>query len=58
MGKITVLIFGLKAKVEDITGLIAKDNKYVNKNIRFSNRPFLVRLVRVTNSKLKDITLR
>ncbi len=56
--KKTLKKLGLKEKKEDFSGLIAKDNNYVNKNIRYSNRPFLVRLVRVTNSKLKDITLR
>ncbi|RKR14356.1 pectate lyase-like protein [Maribacter vaceletii] len=56
--KKTLKKLGLKEKKEDVTSLIAKDNQYVSKNIRYSNRPFLVRLVRVTNSKLKDITLR
>lgn len=49
---------GIEPKQEDLSGLISKNSKYVNNNIRVSNRPFLVRLVRVKNSKLKDITLR
>lgn len=34
------------------------DLPYVNKNIRKSNRPFLVRLVRAKNVIIKDVTLR
>ncbi|TNJ43432.1 glycoside hydrolase family 28 protein [Tamlana fucoidanivorans] len=42
----------------DLKGLIAEGGKYVNNNIRLSNRPFLVRMVRSKNVRLKDIHLR
>ncbi|MEX0320865.1 MAG: glycoside hydrolase family 28 protein [Puniceicoccaceae bacterium] len=38
--------------------MAVSDLPYVNKNIRKSNRPFLVRLVRAKNVIVKDITLR
>jgi polygalacturonase len=54
----TLKSLGIEMIIPGFSGLIAKDNKYVNNNIRFSNRPFLVRLVRATNVKMKDIHLR
>lgn len=44
--------------VHDFSHLISENNRYVNKNIRYGNRPFLVRLVRVKNSSFHDVTLR
>lgn len=56
--KITIEKLGLVIKEPDFSSLIAKDSKYVNNKIRYSNRPFLVRMVRSKNVKLKDIHLR
>lgn len=56
--KKTLNQLGVTLVKPDLSGLIAKDNKYVNKDIRVSNRPFLVRMVRSKNVKLKDIHLR
>lgn len=56
--KKTIEKLGIEIKVPDFSSIIAKDNKYVNNNIRYSNRPFLVRMVRSKNVKLKDIHLR
>ena len=56
--KKTLKKLGLEDVKPDLTGLITKTNNYVNNNIRLSNRPFLVRMVRAKNFKLKDIHLR
>ncbi|WP_282136770.1 glycoside hydrolase family 28 protein [Seonamhaeicola maritimus] len=56
--KETIKKLGIEIIKPDFSNLIAKDNKYVNNNIRYSNRPFLVRMVRSKNVKLKDIHLR
>ncbi|WP_346880924.1 glycosyl hydrolase family 28 protein [uncultured Algibacter sp.] len=49
---------GVTPKKPDISELIAKNDNYVSKKIRWSNRPFLVRFVRVSNTKIREITLR
>jgi polygalacturonase len=56
--KKTIEKLGIEIKEPDFSNLIAKDSKYVNNNIRYSNRPFLIRLVRSKNVKLVDIHLR
>jgi polygalacturonase len=56
--KETVKQLGLKLIEPDLTGLLSETNNYVNNNIRLSNRPFLVRMVRSENVKLVDIHLR
>ncbi|NIJ45925.1 polygalacturonase [Wenyingzhuangia heitensis] len=56
--KETLKRLGLTEVKPDLSGLISKTNNYVNNNIRLSNRPFLVRMVRSQNVKLKDIHLR
>ncbi|MEQ9290056.1 MAG: glycoside hydrolase family 28 protein [Cyclobacteriaceae bacterium] len=56
--KKTINELGIEIQEPDFSNLIAKDNKYVNNKIRYSNRPFLVRMVRSKNVKLKDIHLR
>lgn len=56
--KKTVKELGITLAEFDLTGLKAKSNNYVNNNIRVSNRPFLVRIVRSNNIELKDIHLR
>lgn len=56
--KKTIKELGIEIREPNFSDLIAKDNKYVSKNIRYSNRPFLVRMVRAKNVKLRDIHLR
>ncbi|WP_245949214.1 glycoside hydrolase family 28 protein [Lutibacter citreus] len=56
--KKTIKRLGIEIVKPDFSSLISKDSKYVNNDIRYSNRPFLVRLVRATNVKMKDIHLR
>ncbi|QVY66071.1 glycoside hydrolase family 28 protein [Polaribacter sp. Q13] len=56
--KKTVKKLGITLVEPDLTGLVSKVNNYVSKKIRVSNRPFLVRMVRSKNVKLKDIHLR
>ncbi|MGY6649752.1 glycoside hydrolase family 28 protein [Wenyingzhuangia sp. IMCC45574] len=48
---------GIKLIEPDLTGLVAKSKGYVNNNIRITNRPFLVRVVKSKNITLKDIHL-
>lgn len=55
--KKTLQRLGIEEKKHDFTHLLSKNNRYVSKKIRYGNRPFLVRFVRVKNSKFKDITL-
>ena len=55
--KETIKKLGLTIVKPDFSDLISKDSKYVNNNIRYSNRPFLVRMVRSKNVQLKDIHL-
>lgn len=54
----TLKKLGVEEIKHDFSHLIAKNNNYVNKNIRYGNRPFLVRFVRVKNSRFENITLR
>ncbi|MDO6736349.1 glycoside hydrolase family 28 protein [Wenyingzhuangia sp. 2_MG-2023] len=56
--KETLKRLGIEQEKPDLTGLVSKTNNYVNNNIRLSNRPFLVRMVRSENVKLQDIHLR
>ncbi|APZ45572.1 glycoside hydrolase [Polaribacter reichenbachii] len=56
--KKTLKKLGLEDVKPDLTGLEADSNNYVNNNIRLSNRPFLVRMVRSKKIKLKYIHLR
>ena len=56
--KETLKKLGQKMIVPDFSSIIAKDSKYVNNKIRFSNRPFLIRMVRSKNIKLQNIHLR
>ena len=56
--KKTVKELGITLAKVDLSGLKAESNNYVNNNIRVSNRPFLVRIVRSNNIELKDIHLR
>lgn len=56
--KKTIKKLGLTIIKPDFSSIISKDSKYVNNNIRYSNRPFLVRLVRATKVKMKNIHLR
>lgn len=55
--KKTIKKLGITINKPDFSSLIAKDSKYVNNDIRYSNRPFLVRMVRSKNVKLVDIHL-
>lgn len=54
----TLKRLGVKEKKHDFSHLIADNDNYTNNNIRYGNRPFLVRFVRVKNSRFKNITLR
>lgn len=54
----TLKRLGVKEKIHDYSHLISENYRYSNKKIRYVNRPFLVRFVRVKNSTVKDITLR
>ncbi|TXE06297.1 glycoside hydrolase family 28 protein [Seonamhaeicola algicola] len=56
--KKTIKELGIEIKIPDFKKIISEGNKYVNNNIRYSNRPFLIRMVRAKNVKLKDIHLR
>lgn len=56
--KKTIKELGIEIKVPDFKKIISEGNKYVNNNIRYSNRPFLVRMVRAKNVKLSEIHLR
>lgn len=56
--KKTLKRLGIEEKKHDYSHLISKNNRYVNNKIRYGNRPFLVRMVRVKNCTLQDITLR
>ena len=38
--KKTIEKLGIEIKIPDFSSLISKDSKYVNNNIRYSNRPF------------------
>ncbi len=56
--KKTLQRLGIKEKKHDYSNLISKNNRYAVKKIRYGNRPFLIRFVRVKNSIFKDIKLR
>lgn len=49
---------GITINKPNLEGLIAKSQNYVSKTIRVTNRPFLIRIIRSKNIKLRDIHLR
>lgn len=54
----TLKRLGVEEIKHDFSHLVSKNNRYVNNDIRYGNRPFLVRFVRVTDCKFENITLR
>lgn len=56
--KKTLEELGEEENKQDYEHLISDNIRYVNKNIRYGNRPFLIRLVRVKNCTVKDVLLR